>query len=364
MFFAYEYFVHPFGQLHASVGRFLWRLRRSNRKQNSGTLPAAFRVADWCDGMLKDRAEKVACLKKLLRAFYHDYRKLDRSAQKHLYNAFRVMNRIEEQLSGELPHCDIESLPPLIRDSTKALFLYLYTETLSSADVRRQHYRCFCRRLKRLRTHECPFCGLEDLLEEKHRLQDYDHLLGKARYPLAAINPQNLAPMGSHCNQVFKGKKLLLFDDLGNQRRAFYPYREHGKVLEVDLSGSQRPKVSRGTGSWQARLLPNCPEVRTWEDVFELPERMIAYRISDRYDGWVDQFVQSVYRSPPDGAWTADGVKREIGRYAEIFAGDLRIENRVIRSAIFRFLANQPDAKFYQNLAARLETRRTHARSP
>ena len=358
MFFNYNYFNHPFGRLHSAVKRFLWRLRRSDRARSRGGIPGTFRVADWCDGVLLKRANNNAKLLRLMEDFYQAYGNLTRGQRRKLYNSFRIMNRVEMQLTGKSWHCDELSIPHPIRSQAKALFVFLYKNILSPCADRRKHYTHFCLQFQRRQTKDCPFCGLEDLFKVTDRLQDYDHILCKKHYPLAAVNPRNLIPMGMGCNQVFKADKPIAVDLAGNRRRAFYPYRDHALKITMTLEGSRRPISRNDPGTWSVRLLPDREEVRTWEDVYELPRRFTDYRIEDKYRGWFEAFFGFTKNPPPGGVWTEVTARQAILEHAVQWDSDPSFDQRLIRSALFRFLGDQQDAHFFQNVANRLNQRR------
>lgn len=347
MLHAYQYFTHPYGALHGAMRRFLWRLRRSNRATTGGELPADFVIADWCDGCLNCAAGTA--LHTLLGNFYQSYRLLNRAQAKQFYRAFRNINRIEDQVAGKLP---LVAVPEPIAETAKKLFLHLFKTTDHGA-----HYSVFWRRHE---NHQCPFCGLELLIAPEDQTQDYDHQLLKADYPLAAVNPRNLAPMCERCNRTYKGTKDLIVSAGGARRRAFYAYKPHGLTITVSLAGSQRPKAGR-PGAWSVELLPDCEEIGTWEAVFEIKHRFAKYGLDEYYQHWLRQFVNWASNQNHGQAWTSAAVRTELKRHAEWLSTEAEYGSQLVRSSLFSFLHDANDAAHLQILADQLETRRTKA---
>lgn len=355
MFYAYPYFNHSFCQLHVETRAFVWKLRRVNLGP-AGTLPARFVVADWCGGRLRAMARSGSPLRRLLANFYHAYRGLARKERRKFYAIFRVMNRVEELCAGELPHYDIGDIPAGIRKESKALFLHLFHRL-----ERKLHYEVFFGRLTPSQRY-CPFCGLSDLLAPADQTQDYDHCIFKADYPLAAINPKNLAPMCERCNRTYKKDQPLLVDGARARRQAFYPYRDHGVAIGISLDGSRLPSGYPDTGDWHLQITPLRPEVRTWETVFELPNRFVEYEVKPLYEPWLRQFERWAlrdYTPNPGPTWTMPDVRTAAESHAAFLNGEPRIPDRVIRPAVFRFLALPQNENFLKRLAESWERKRT-----
>jgi len=355
MFYSYHYFNHAIGQLHAEVRGFLWNLRRSDLRP-SKVFPERFRIRKWCGPRLTEIAEAHnSQLPGLLSDFYHAYKDLAREERRKLYSIFRVMNKVEILCSGELPHYDITSIPAGIRAESKALFLYLFKSL-----EKQSHYQLFFRKLAPNRRY-CPFCGLGNLFVPADQTQDYDHCIFKADYPFAAINPRNLAPMCERCNRTYKEEKPLLLNAARTRRKAFYPYKDHGMDIGISLAGSQRPAGLGDQGNWILKFTPRNEEVETWEDVFELPNRYVQYELHQHYDAWLRQFESWALedlKPVPGPSWGEADIRAAANKHAAFWFRESKIPEKLLRSEVFRFLAEPINEPFLRSLASSWERKR------
>lgn len=157
--------------------------------------------------------------------------------------------------------------PAGIKKASKALLVHLFKNTLVKYDIK-DHYK---KVYKEKKDSWCPFCGMEKFLHYKRLKQDYDHLLYKASYPVAAVNMYNLSPMGINCNRIYKKTDDLLKDEKGQNRTAVNPYF-NTIAPRFNLKGSKMSS-DPSKRTWVVNISPNTPEIKTWESVFKIIDR-------------------------------------------------------------------------------------------
>ncbi len=192
-------------------------------------------------------------LPKLLKAFAKEARKLSSAERTEFLEGFRQQNQIAGLLNGSVAvPVFSEKLQPLL-GATKAVCDEGFS-LLSKMDVRGRHYQLIYAHLK---SKTCPFCGMEPFDGPALASEDEDHYLARSTYPLAAANFANLAPMGSKCNQRYKGQVDILHLN-GNRRKALNPY---GNVsADISLINSIPLDGDRGKPGWQIDVMPDVEE--------------------------------------------------------------------------------------------------------
>src|SRR5690606_6655109 len=116
----------------------------------------------------------------------------------------------------------------------------------------------------------CPFCGIEGFLniEGQSRIA-LDHWLCKDLFPMAAVNFDNLFPIGDKCNgRATKGTKNILIDDPATKNRvnAFYPYLNHDGV-QSSFQFVNEPTINGITDAdWNYSITNRNPAE---QDIFE-----------------------------------------------------------------------------------------------
>jgi len=149
--------------------------------------------------------------------------------------------------------------------------------------VREVHYKTIYDNLK---SKTCPFCGTEPFDPPSLASEDEDHYLARSIYPLAAANLSNLVPMGSKCNQRYKGKIDILHVG-GNRRKALNPY---GVVAaDISLVNSQPMAGINGKPNWKIDLVPDAEEIYTWESVFLIRKRLAESIFEPYFDTWISE---------------------------------------------------------------------------
>jgi hypothetical protein len=172
---------------------------------------------------------------------YNSYKAINNhNSRLRIVEAFTNTNKIEDLCNNNpnIAMIILSDLPLSIRPSLDRLFLYLYNTAINyhgfqayTKDTLRKTIDRFIIKNKIV---VCPFCGLESFtnIEGQARLS-LDHWLCKDFFPMAAINLNNLVPIGQSCNQrPAKGNKNILINENHNTRipTSFYPYSQHNGI--------------------------------------------------------------------------------------------------------------------------------------
>jgi len=189
-----------------------------------------------------------------------------------LNNILIEQNEIRRLLSAAC-NCDtIDSLPELMKQPTRDLFDFAF-KLLIPLGIRDRQYRKI---YDSLPVHVCPFCGCEYFDAPGAPREDLDHYLDKKDYPFAAVNLQNLVPMGAKCNERYKHEENILFKNDHTRRKSYFPYDPNHERIQISLL---RSVPFEGTNAiirlpkWQIDFSPENDEVETWDAVFDIRQR-------------------------------------------------------------------------------------------
>ncbi len=352
MLFAYSFERSEVDEINHAVCAFL-RLLVSGSRAGKG-----FNVRQCCIEPLRSRVSASRSLREKIRSFYVEFLALGGAEQQSVYKAFLLNNQVARQLSGAAQRVCLSDLPPSIRAPVADLFKELYT-TAPTPSQWKQHWKSFYGRVS---TKVCPFCGIERLNNPALVKQDYDHVLCQKVYPFASINCRNLVPAGTECNRIFKHEQDIIFD-AGARRMAYNPFRDHGQVITIDLTGSKKPAPGDDTGTWQVKVLPDCEEVRTWTAVFKLTTRYAKNVFEQDYSTWRDEFVSwALKNTSPERKWTVAEIREQMSAYAATFDNNRLRDLRFLKQALFKFLVNENDETFFAALSRQFESENTNRR--
>lgn len=206
---------------------------------------------------------------------------------------------------------------------------------LTRLGVRDRQYKII---YDRLGDKYCAFCGLQLFASPGTTREDLDHFLYKEKYPFAAANLQNLSPMCHPCNSDFKGRKDVLVDAQGTRREAFNPY---GVVrLEINLEGTIIPTDTTIDPDpiWQLNFIPDSPEIRTWDEVFEIRKRYSMDVLRWAFWRWIQAFG-TAYR---EQAGVSEPSDDELLAFLQYYEQNLRNMGAAgaefLRAPVFRML--------------------------
>jgi hypothetical protein len=278
-------------------------------------------------------------LHKKLNAFFNKYKTLG-PAKAIVDDCFEGMNKINALLNNtQIRYC-LSDLPKSIQNETKSLFLHLYKNTLSTYGIKK-HYESFCNEQQ---NRWCPFCGMEMLEDFSFIKEDYDHLLAKSIYPLAAVNMKNLAPMGKKCNRTHKKDQDLIWDGK-TQTRAINPYSSKLDI-EIDFTGTILPNGKSKKGTWKLKALPNKIEVDRWQEIFRINARITK----DYFTGgkrpdietWITDFTNRHDQDP--NLTTLKKVRAALDKVGKEYENERFKEGRYVKASLFKWVSvNAPD---------------------
>lgn len=125
----------------------------------------------------------------------------------------------------------------------------------------------------------CPFCGILPLDGEFDLTREaFDHYLPKSRYPFNSINLKNLAPSCYKCNSGNKGDKDPLHDNVGNRRKAFYPFSTNHSRIDITVSIAHKNWNDFKDKDIAIDFGPigKAEEINTWKELFHVDQRYAA----------------------------------------------------------------------------------------
>lgn len=226
----------------------------------------------------QDRIKNRTGLKTRIAAYEKAAKNLGFDELVLIADAMTNQNRIAELLSNTSNCLAIGDLPKVVREPILALFGFGF-DLLIEFGVRDRQYEFIHRELK---YRICPFCGCEIFGSPKSRREALDHYLAESRYPFAASNLRNLAPMGNRCNSGYKLAKDVLHWDDGIRRPVFDPYQTQD--LQVVLENSQVNTGLNGPliSNWIVEFSGDDERIETWDDVFSIRDRYKNDFLEDR----------------------------------------------------------------------------------
>ena len=195
----------------------------------------------------------------------------------------------------------------------------------------KEHFNDFCSLNKNIFV--CPFCGLEKLPNEHTKERPaYDHYLSQGDYPFINVNFRNLVPICDTCNGPnYKHSK----DILEGGRKAFYPYSDSYKSIEVSIQGSFMQIENDSTLEINiTNEGVHIEEIKTWDDIFQIKDRYKAEikKRADRLRG----HVFTKYRKKKNLEDTKDDIMFEVEYpYDEPGA--------IIKKLCYEYFFNYPD---------------------
>lgn len=230
-------------------------------------------------------------------------------------------------------HCStLQDLPEVVRDPLVSLFEFAF-DLLTDLGIRDRQYALIFSRLK---YRVCPFCGCENLSAPQGPREALDHYLAESRYPLAAANLRNLAPIGHSCNSKYKLAQDMLRREDGTRRRSFDPYNAPG--LSVSLENSV---INSGLGplisEWRVDFSIAMEEVETWDRVFSIRARYVRDVLDPSLNAWLWEF-HAWCTSVGCVDLSDEGVITALMRYVG-YLDDCGLNDRFfLRTCVFRLL--------------------------
>ena len=177
--------------------------------------------------------DKYKWLKISINDIYKECKSLSLTEKQLISNAFVANNRIEELCNGSQIPVYLTSLPALVENKMKPLFIAMYEVLLERKSVPGTKMNYYKAIQEENSFANCPCCGympFENVFSTAR--EDLDHFFPKATYPFSSINFNNLSPLCNKCNSDFKGDT----DPIENNLQSFYTYQTNETSIKIDVS--------------------------------------------------------------------------------------------------------------------------------
>jgi hypothetical protein len=260
--------------------------------------------------------------------------------RKAVLEAVVAQNKIADLLAGQ---CDCLSLGELavgIREPAKALFTFAFG-LLTEFGIRQRQYEKVCDSIPE---RVCPFCGCENLEAPGLPQEDLDHYMPRSKYPFAAANLHNLAPIGGRCNSSYKRTQDPLRQKNGLRRLAFDPYSLVGVTISFEKSVIDELTTGPLVSDWVIDLAPATEEVETWDEIFHVRERWRKNFLDEKtFNKWLDGFRSFCKRAPlniSDDAQLVEAIRSYQGHLSDCgFDG-----HAFLKAAVFQLMFRKCEA--------------------
>ncbi|AZQ49526.1 hypothetical protein [Burkholderia cenocepacia] len=255
-------------------------------------------------------------------------------------SALISQNRIQELLSCQDNCPTLAELPEEIRDSAEDLFTFGFG-LLSEFEIRHRQYEIVCAHIP---SRVCPFCGCENLEAPGAPQEDLDHYIPRSKYPFAAANLRNLAPMGGRCNKAYKKAQDLLRKNSGGRRRAPDPYNAVGIVVSLDNSIVDEMTPGPLVAEWIVDFVGENEIIQTWNDVFHVRERWIRDVLDEKtFRQWIGDFRRYCVAAKLEFETDQDVVDA-VKQYQQYVSGYGFRDRGFLKAAVFGFLVRRADS--------------------
>lgn len=234
-------------------------------------------------------------------AVYNKYKAIRSKVNRDKVTAAFSYNNQVEDLCNNLPTSmviELNDLPKSIQKEIDALFFYLYNTAINyhgfEAYVNDTLKASIDRFIVANGLEVCPFCGLEGFLniEGQSRIA-LDHWLCKDLFPMAAVNFDNLFPIGGKCNErPAKGSKNILIDTPATRNRvqAFYPYLAHSGVTTAFNYVNEPSIAGISDADWSLTINPTNPAehniFNSWDSTLNISTRYFDYFRKNIFPMW------------------------------------------------------------------------------
>lgn len=235
----------------------------------------------------REKLSKRTGLKSRISNYTQVLRRLDFAKRQSILNALIEQNKIEGLLARQCECSVLGELPEDIRVPAKSLFTYTFG-LLTDLGIRRRHYEAICNGIP---IKICPFCGCENLEAPDLPQEDLDHYLPRSKYPFAAANLRNLAPMGGRCNSSYKRTQDPLRGEDGVRRLAFDPFLSEGVTISFNNSLIDELTTGPIVSEWVIDFYPASESVETWDNIFDIRKRWTKNFLDEAtIEKWLGEF--------------------------------------------------------------------------
>lgn len=282
----------------------------------------------------RTKLSKRTGLAERIAAYANAIEALSTAERSSVLDALEGQNKIPELLSGKCDCLELTDLPQGVREPAKALFTFGF-ELLTPLDVRQRQYKALCDVIP---ARVCPFCGCEGLSAPGAPQEDLDHYIPRSKYPFAAANLRNLAPMGGRCNSSYKKTQDPLRRTTGQRRLAFDPYNAAGLSVSFDQSVVDEQTAGPVVSHWVIEFLPAGEAVDTWDEIFHVRERWRRDELDEKtIRQWLWDFRNFCLATALQFAGDGDVVDA-VQRYERYLSGCGLRDKAFLKAAVFRFL--------------------------
>lgn len=266
--------------------------------------------------------------------------RLSKQNRKAVLDSVASQNKIPELLAGQCDCQSLSELPKCVREPAKSLFSFAFS-LLTDLGIRQLQYQKVCDGISE---RVCPFCGCEGLDAPGAPQEDLDHYIPRSKYPFAAANLRNLAPMGGRCNKAYKKAQDPLRCENGDRRVAFDPFATTGVTVSFENSVIDEITAGPIVSDWVIDFAPDSESVKTWDKIFHVRERWKRDVLDEKtFKKWLGDFQSFCKRSDipvSDDAHVIDAVKR----YQE-YLTECGFEGRAfLKAAAFKLLFHKCEA--------------------
>lgn len=298
------------------------------------------KLPTWPAILPKEHQEKLQSrtgLKSRFSAYAKAIRKLNAADRQRVIDTLVAQNKISELLNRQ---CDCEiiaDLPIIARAPTLSLFTFAF-DLLTKYDIRQRQYAALC---KSIPARVCPFCGCEGLDAPGAPQEDLDHYIPRAKYPFAAANLRNLAPMGGRCNTAYKHTQDPLRRTDGQRRAACDPYLTTGITVSLNNSVVDENTAGPVVSKWEIEFDPLNESIETWDEIFHIKERWKRDVLDElTFTAWLTDFRNYCFTAGLQFLGDND-VLNAVQRYEEYLSGCGFRDRAFLKAAVFRFLLHR-----------------------
>lgn len=272
--------------------------------------------------------------------YAHAVGKLSTQKRKAVLEAVTSQNKIAELLAGQCDCQGLGELPKKVREPAKSLFSFAFG-LLTDLGIRQRQYQEVCNGINE---RVCPFCGCEGLDAPGAPQEDLDHYIPRSKYPFAAANLRNLAPMGGRCNSSYKRTQDPLRRNDGIRRLACDPFAAVGVSISFENSVIDELTAGPLVSDWVIDIAPDSEAVKTWDEIFRVRERWTRDVLDEKtLNRWLNDFKSFCKSANLNGAEDANVVDA-MRRYHEHLA-DCGFEGRAfLKAAVFKLLFRKCEA--------------------
>jgi len=142
------------------------------------------------------------------------------------------------------------------------------------------------------------------------------------------------------CNERHKGDDDILRNAAGNRRCSFDPYN-HGQISLSLLNSIPFGQPDDETPAWQIEFLPNSPECTTWNDVFDIRNRIARDVLNPSFRDWLMAYARWFVKEYGLDDQNDELIITSLGQYIVVLS-DMELSARdALRLPVFKMLENQ-----------------------